>query len=133
MAVIAFNFNKLNAERKDSPKGNIKVGNNVSIKDVTTTSLNFGTNKEKGLKYIYAFTSKFEPDVGSIHIEGDVLAIEDSKKVDEIVKEWKKSKKVKKEVLTPIINLILSKCNIKALNLSQDVNLPAPIKLPRVK
>jgi hypothetical protein len=32
-----------------------------------------------------------------------------------------------------ILNSILTKCNIQALILSQDVNLPSPIPLPKVR
>ena len=43
------------------------------------------------------------------------------------------SKKVPKDVMTAILNTVLTKCNIEALILSQKVNLPAPIPLPAVK
>ena len=133
MVVVSFNFNKIVAERKSAPRGGIKVSSNVSIKDVEPIDFNLGNSKQKALKYIYEFISKFEPDVGSLEITGDILDLQEDKKVDEIVKGWKKDKQLKKEVVAPIINLVLSKCNIKALMLSQDVNLPSPIKLPRVK
>ncbi|MFC1728344.1 hypothetical protein ACFLZ7_02675 [Nanoarchaeota archaeon] len=133
MAIVGFNFNKITAEKKSAVKGKIKINNNVSIKDVSSMDFSIGSTKQKGLKYGYEFTAKFEPNLGSIVIQGDVLSLEEASKVDEILKQWKKSKKVGNEFMVPIMNTILSKCNIKALILSQDLNLPAPLQMPRVK
>lgn len=133
MAIVNITFNKISAERRAGVLGKINISNNVSVKDVSEADFNIGSTKQKGLKYSYEFSSKFEPKVGSIIIEGDVLVLEETKKVNEILKGWKKNKKIDKEILAPVINMILSKCNIKALILSQDVNLPSPIPLPRVK
>lgn len=133
MAIVGFNFNKIIAERKSAPKGKVNISNNVSLKEVSAMDFNIGSTKQKGLRYTYEFISKFEPKIGNITIEGDVLALDDANKVEEILKEWKKNKKVNKDAIVPIMNMILSKCNIKALILSQDVNLPAPLQLPRVK
>jgi hypothetical protein len=46
---------------------------------------------------------------------------------------WTKTKKLDKELMTLITNFILIKCNIKALELSQQVNLPPHIRLPLVE
>jgi hypothetical protein len=35
--------------------------------------------------------------------------------------------------MSAILNTVLTKCNIEALILSQEVNLPSPIPLPKVK
>ena len=54
-------------------------------------------------------------------------------KVKEILKSWKKDNKVDKDILGPIYNTILSKCNVQAIVLSRDIQLPPPIPLPKVK
>ena len=54
-------------------------------------------------------------------------------KQDEIVKGWKKNKQVPKETMTEVLNTILARCNVSALMLSRDVNLPPPIPLPKVE
>ena len=35
--------------------------------------------------------------------------------------------------MTTLLNALLAKCNVQALILSQDVNLPPPIPLPKVQ
>jgi len=46
---------------------------------------------------------------------------------------WKDQKKVHKDVMTETLNVILDRCNIQALILARDINLPSPIPLPKVK
>ena len=45
---------------------------------------------------------------------------------------WKKEKKLSMGLTTLVANTILSKANVKALMLSQEVNLPPQIQLPKV-
>lgn len=133
MVVVGFNFTKINVERKSNVKGKIKISNNVTMKDVSQQELSLGKAKENGLKFTFEFTSKYDPDIGEISLTGEVISIEEEKKAKEILKEWKKSKKVPQDIMTNILNHVLTKCNIKALILSQDMNLPPPIPLPSVQ
>lgn len=132
--IVGFGFTKLSAERKEAAKGKIDINNNVTIKDVNEDSFSLGKDKQQNvLRFIFEFTSKYEPNVGSILFEGDLLYMEESKKAKEILSSWKKEKKIPKEIMAGLLNTILTKCNIQALILSQEVNLPAPIPLPKVQ
>ena len=46
---------------------------------------------------------------------------------------WKKSKKIPMGVMEQIVNAALHKGNIQAIKISEDVNLPSPLPLPKVK
>ncbi len=133
MAVIGFNFTRINAERKAPVTGKIKIANNVSVKNVEDHSIMFGKTKQDGLKFTFEFTSKYEPNVGDMLIVGEVVYINEPSKIKEIIAEWKKNKKVSKEVMTEMLNAILDRCNIQALTLSRDMNMPPPIPLPKVQ
>ena len=54
-------------------------------------------------------------------------------KIKEYLSSWEKDKSIPTDIMSQILNTILFKCNVKALNLSQEVNLPPHIQLPRVK
>ena len=132
--IVGFGFTKLSAERKEAAKGKIDINNNVAIKDVQEDNLALGKDKSQNiLKFIFEFTSKYEPNVGSILFEGELLYMEEPKKAKEILNDWKKSKKLPKELMGGLLNTILTKCNVQALILSQQVNLPPPIPLPKVQ
>lgn len=131
--IVGFGFTKLSAEKKEAAKGKIDINNNVSIKDIKEDSFSFGSNKQNVIKFIFEFTSKYEPSVGSILFEGELLYMEDPKKTKEILASWKKDKKVPKELMAGLLNTILTKCNVQALILSQEINLPPPIPMPKVQ
>lgn len=132
MAIVAFNFNKISVERKGVPRGKINIKNNISIKDVQKADLSLGKAKQAGLRFIFEYVSKYDPNVGEVKLEGDVLDLEEEKKVKEILDGWKKNKKLPQDLTAAVINNVLNKCNIQALVLSKEVNLPPPINLPRV-
>ena len=132
MTIIATNFTKINIEKTSSAKGKVSIANNVAIQNVEKTELALGTSKQAALKFTFEFNVKYEPKVGSIDITGELVFLEKAEKLDEIAEEWKKNKKVSKEVMAPILNNVLTKCNIEALLLSREINLPPPVQLPRV-
>jgi hypothetical protein len=133
MSIVGFNFSKIVVEKKQTIKGKINISNNVSITNVEESSLSFGGSKQKGLKFTFNFITNYEPKIGSLDFTGDILYIEDAKKVEDILKAWKKDKKLPKEITTSILNTTLNRCNIQALILSQQINLPPPIPMPKVE
>ena len=132
MTIVGFSFTKFVCERKDLAAGKIGIKNNIVIKDVNEIKLPLGKNKEDGLKFIFQFVSNYTPDIGNIEITGELMYLGKGTEVTDILKEWKKAKKVPQEVMQQILNQILTRCNIQALVLSRDINLPPPIPLPRV-
>ena len=131
MTVIGFSFTKMLIEKKNPVKGKVSINNNVGIKGLEETKLNINTNK-KALKLDFEFTSSYDPNIAKIVMTGEVIYLIDKEKADEVIKNWKKNKKIEKEMMTSILNNVLAKCNVQALILSKDMNLPPPIPLPKV-
>ncbi|MBI2647212.1 hypothetical protein HYW99_01935 [Candidatus Woesearchaeota archaeon] len=131
--IVGFGFTKLSAEKNEASKGKIDINNNVTIKDVQEADFSFGKNKQNILKFLFQFISKYEPSIGNMLLEGELLYLEDPKKIKEISSSWKKDKKLPKELMPTLLNAILTKCNVQALILSQEINLPPPIPLPKVE
>lgn len=132
MTVVKINVHKINAERNLKAKvGQIKINNNVSIKDVE--DMDFNVDGKKGLRFTFDFSCNYEPDLGSILVEGHVLFIESAAKVEEIKKAWQKDKRLPMDIMEQIVNAALHKGNIQAIKISEDVTLPSPLPLPKVK
>ncbi len=132
MTIIGFNFRKIVAERSINASGKINIANNVALKKVEEAAVPMGSKKQKALRFTYEFVTKYEPNIGNITIEGDVLYVAEEDVVEKTLKTWKKDKRVDKEILNPLLNTILTRCSIKGLLMSQDLNLPSPMQLPRV-
>jgi hypothetical protein len=52
--------------------------------------------------------------------------------LDEILAEWKKEKQLTKELLKPVMNSLLTKCNIEAILLGKEIGLPPTLMMPKV-
>lgn len=132
MPIVKINVHKVNAERSLKAKGGqVKINNNVSIKDVE--SLDFSVEGKKGLKFTFEFSCHYEPDLGKIDVEGQVLYVDEEVKVEEVQSSWKKNKRIPMDVMEQIVNAALHKGNIQAIKVSEDISLPSPLPLPKVK
>ena len=133
MTIVGFDFTKIDAEKKSPIKGKININNNVAIKNVEEQNLHLGNEKQNAIKFQFEFTSKYDPGIGAITLGGDIIFMGDPKKVKEILDGWKKDKKLPKDISANILNNVLTRCNVQALILSRDLNLPSPIPLPKVQ
>ena len=133
MAIAGFGFTKINVEKKDIVKGKINIKNNMGIVNLETTEVPFGDIKQKVLKFIFEYKTVYEPNVGSIVLEGNLLDIQDEKTIKQVMDLWKKEKKIDSNILEPVINSLLGRCNVESLILSREVNLPPPVPLPKVQ
>lgn len=131
MTIVKINLHKVLAERNLEAKGGqVNINNNVSIKDIE--DIDFLVQGKKGLKFNFAFHCHYKPDLGKIEVEGQVLYVGDDTKVDEVKKGWEKNKQIPRDVTEEIINAALHKGNIQAIKVSEEVNLPSPLPLPKV-
>ena len=132
MTIVKINIHKVHAERNLSTRGGqVKIHNNVSIKEIE--DLSFAVEGKKGLKFTFSFNCGYEPALGRIEVEGQVLYVETDAKVNEIKKMWAKEKRVPGPVMEQIVNAALHKGNIQAIKISEDISLPSPLPLPKVK
>jgi len=132
MTIVKINLHKVNAERSlDAKGGQIKINNNVSIKNVE--DMDFSVEDKKGLKFTFTFNCNYDPEVGKIEVEGQVLYVAEGAKVDEIKASWEKEKKVPMDIMEQIVNAALHKGNIQAIKISDEVGLPSPLPLPKVR
>ena len=133
MTIVSFSFTKIVAEKKSSIQGKVQIQNNIAIKEITKTDIALGKNTQKGLKYVFEYIARYEPKIGEISLTGEIIAIEDEKVIEKVFEDWKKEKKVAKDVLDILLNQILTKSNIEALLMSREINLPPSMPMQKVK
>ncbi len=131
MPIIGFNFDKIQVEKLKNPSGKIEIKNNLGIKDVELEKIQLeGVNEV--IKFIFEFSLIYEPEIGNIIINGHLLYSDEQKKMKEIVKDWKKEKKMQPQLLKNLLNNVMQRCHVKSLVLAQEVNLPTHITLPTI-
>jgi hypothetical protein len=129
MQIIGFNLTKISAERKEKLIGNLQINQSVNIQEVIREKVPI--SKDEALKMKFNFAIDYKEDFARVEFEGNLILLPDKEELRNFLKEWK-DKKVPNEVRIPLFNFIMNKCNIKALNLEDELNLPLHIPLPKV-
>ncbi|MBD3361248.1 hypothetical protein GF358_00490 [Candidatus Woesearchaeota archaeon] len=132
MTIIGMQFNKISVEKLNPLAGKVSINNNVTIKKLEKTKVTLGKTKQDVLQFTYEYKADYEPKIALITLVGNLTYLEKPEKIDELIKQWKKDKNLPKEILTPILNSIYTKCNVQALVMAREINLPPPIQLPKV-
>lgn len=132
MALIGFNFTKINVEKNKSANGKISITNNLSFTNISEAKVNF-VDKKTALNLEFDFICKYEPGIGSINLKGNAIELLEPDKVKESLDKWKKDKKLPATIAQKVLNTLLNKCYIESLILSNSMNLPSPVPLPKVR
>lgn len=132
MPIVGFNFDHINVEKLSQITGKINIKNDIGIKNLEQEKLPIGKSEES-LKFHFEYSLDYQPKIGNITLKGHILYLDEPKKIKEIMTGWKKNKKIPPDITEQILNTVLFKCNIKALALSQEVNLPPHIQMPRLR
>lgn len=132
MAILNFGFTKILVEKKGKLSKQINIKSGMNITDISESEM-IDATKQKAVLMKFAFDTAYEPNLGTILLEGELLYLTESKVAEDIMKNWKENKKLPKDVALKVFNKILHNCNVEALMLSREINLPSPIQLPKIK
>lgn len=131
MPVIGLSIKSINANRNADIEGGVKVSNATKLKDVREQDL--PALGKKGLAVEFEFKAGYEAEktkkgFAEIVIGGDVILIEP--KQEDLLKAWKKDKKLPDDLNIVIINTVLRRCLTESLVISEKLSLPPPLALP---
>lgn len=129
MPIIGMNVNSIEAIKKGKVERGLKVNNQTSITDVTEQKL-AGLGKN-GLRIMFEYKTTYtvnNADVALIRMTGEVMYVGED--IENIKNSWNTNKKLPENIDVQVINHILRKGVTKSLALSEELQLPPPIKLP---
>lgn len=130
MPIIGFKFESMEAKRnKAATGGEIKINSMPRITSVK--EVNIPTLSKKALGLGFDFVTRYDPQIGEIKISGEVLYLSD--KNAQILKKWRDKKILPEDMNVEVLNHLFRQCLLKISNLADDLQLPPPIQLPRVK
>lgn len=132
MPIIGINFRSVKADIDidKKHKGDININSIPTIQKIEKHTVGLANLKE-ALAIDFKFETKYEPKIGSIIIEGRVLY--QTNKLKESLEKWKKDKKMDEAMIVEVLNAIFRKCLVKAVDLSNELGLPPPLRFPVVK
>lgn len=128
--IVGFNLAKISIEREKEMKGKLEIKSNLNITDVNKENIDISKENEV-IAFDFNFTINYEPKVAEIIFNGEVLVLMSHEEAKNVVKKWKK-KEIEDAIRIVIFNTILAKCNIKALDLEDELNLPTHIPMPKL-
>ncbi|VVB80154.1 Uncharacterised protein [uncultured archaeon] len=132
MKILAFNFEKLSAERLSNTKDNIKVGTHVDISDISEVKAELLSPSGLILGVKFKFSLDYAPNFAKVEIAGHFLVEVDKSLGEKTLKEWK-NKKLTDEIQYSLINVILEKSTLKALDLEEQIGIPLHFPMPSYK
>ncbi len=97
------------------------------MKEVTISTI----GNKKVLSLAFEFVTNYDPKVGEIKIGGDLLYLTDDNK--KLLKQWEKDKKLPEKPSLEILNYLFRRCLLKVSNIAEDLQLPPPLPMPRIK
>ncbi len=131
MNIIGFSIREIRAGREENIPPKISVSNNIKIKNVGEDEIKELGKKCVKIDYEFAVTyTSQNKRVGEIKISGALLGI--GKDIKKSLDRWKREKKLTEEHHFLVLNTVLRRCLIKAMEIAEDMQMPAPFPLPVV-
>lgn len=131
MAIVGFNLSKVLVERKDVFSGKISIKSGANITNIRKENISLMKDKET-LRVDFDFHIFYDPQFARVEFKGFVLVVEEPKNIKNILNDWR-TKKVSPALQQDVFNLVLRKCNVRALSLEEELNLPTHFPFPVVR
>lgn len=129
MPVIGLTFKSMSASRLGVPTGEVKINSTPKVNDIKEISV--ATLNKKALSITFEFVTKYEPNIAQMQIDGEIVFLADNNAT--ILKQWKSKKTIPEEVSVEVLNHLFRRCLVKMANFADDLQLPPPLQIPRVR
>lgn len=128
--IIGFSLKEIEGKRWDETEGVVQVTYSSKIENIAEEEVKIYKDKVAKIEFTFEIGYLREKkEVGKIKFSGSLLWKGD---LEEIMDNWKE-KKIPDKLKTPVMNYIYRKCLINAVSLSESLNLPSPIPIPRIE
>ena len=131
MRFIAINYSKISIEKKSNDLKNLKIATGLDIKSIEAAKPGVFQSEESFLNVSFKYYIDYKEEIAKIEMEGNMLWATDSKGAKEILKAWE-NKKLDDNLKIKLLNVILIKANIKAIQLEEEMNLPIHFRMPTI-
>jgi hypothetical protein len=132
MKLAGFNFSKVSIEKKSNNYKDIKISSGINILSIEEVKTNLETSENKFLAVKWKYSISYSPKIAEINFEGNIVVSVEKDIYEKIISEWK-DKKIENNFNFLVLNLILKKCSVKAIQLEDEFSLPLHFKMPSVK
>lgn len=124
---------KIEAERGEVMERPLQIKTDMNITSVIKKELFAAGEPKPGILFGYNYGVTYGEKTGKISVHGFIMAIDNEKELSKIEKEWKDKKSINEELVLPVLNRAMELGCLTAIPVSKELDLPAPIRLPRFK
>ncbi|MAH49382.1 hypothetical protein CMI37_26395 [Candidatus Pacearchaeota archaeon] len=129
--LIGFNFTKISAQRNPDYNGKVEAKSNVDITNMEKVKT--PATKNESLKVDFSVDIDYG-ELGKVELTGNLFLMADQKLIKETVTGWEE-KKQPNNIQLGVVNIILQKTTIKAIQIEEEIGLPIHLQnlFPQVK
>ncbi|MFH1444986.1 MAG: hypothetical protein ABIF08_00725 [Nanoarchaeota archaeon] len=128
MPIIGLSLNSVTAKREKDAKGEIKINSTPRINSIEEKTIE--QLGKKVLSIGFDFITTYD-SLGEIKLSGDMLFTHDDQ--EKILKHWKENKILSQDAAVDVFNALFAKCLLKSSMIAEELQLPLPLTLPRVR
>lgn len=133
MPIVGFGFEKINVEKKGNLSKGEQIKNKIVITNLEETQLKT-SDKEETPAILIKFDFGLDyASAGNLEFKGYVIYYDAREKISELATSWKKEQKLPAILSAQILNFILTKSNLQALQMESEVGLPLHLRMPKFK
>jgi len=129
MRIIGFGIKRILGEKNIVQNVKLSISQNINIKDVYKEKLDINGQEAIGVDFIFSIV--YSENIGKVEVEGNLLIHPEKEDLKEFSKSIKE-KSIPDKFKPIVLNFIMSKCNIKALSIEDEINLPYHVPMPRL-
>ncbi len=129
MKLLGSKYIKIFAQINPDFSGKLNMNQNINIKKIEKYKPDLSKQDSLRIEYIYTIDYK---ELGKIEIEGILFIGGDSKIQKDLLKSWNEKDHNTPEQIA-VMNLIIQKASIKAVEIEEELSLPIHFKLPSLQ
>lgn len=137
MPVVGTNFLEMNFVRNELDTKDVAIKEairNVNITEIKQKDVILDKDSEI-LSFVFNYDVTYptekpkDKNLGKIFLAGEVLFMDKKDNIKKILSQWKKEKKIERDVMGQVVFAALNVCNLEAMYNSSKVLLPSPFKI----
>lgn len=129
MRIIGFNLTKILIEKEEKSPEKVQINQNINIKEIVKEKIPISDLEV--LRISFNLSIDYNEKYAKLEFNGNIIIIPEEEEMKKLLESWK-NKKIPDQTKIIIFNFIMNKCNIKALYLEDELNLPYHIPMPRI-
>lgn len=129
ISLLGISYNKIFIEKDSNFKGEIQIKPHINISSIEKQDL--ALLKQDSIKVRFSFNIDYS-ELAKLGLDGELILKTDPKTQKDILKGWA-DKNLNAELQSIILNIIMRKASIKAIQLEEEMNLPIHINIPKLE